>query len=94
MELKFHGMSAGIEQGFHGQTDLGPARLSGTDAAPLPQSVSVPQVCEQGGQGPSVTPMQHTSGPGVPRNLFQVTIVPCRDWEEDRWASSKDTRDG
>lgn len=25
MELKFHEMSAGIEQGFRGQTDLGPA---------------------------------------------------------------------
>lgn len=36
--------------------------------------------CERGGQGPSVTPMQHTSGHGVPRNLFQmVTTVPCGD---------------
>lgn len=58
VEWKFYGMLVGVGQGFRGQADLGLAGLSDADGASLPQGVvSGPQVYEQGGQSPSVTPV-------------------------------------
>ena len=81
VELKFHGKLMGSEQGFCSQADWGPARLSGTDGAPF---ATGHRVCEWGGKGPLLTPLQHPPpGPGMPRSWFweTVTEVPLRDCE-------------
>lgn len=69
MELRFHGMSAGIwdQQGYVKLTHLLFHRVS--------QCLRFVSRVGRAGQGPSVTPMQHTSGPDVPRNLFQETVT-------------------
>lgn len=69
MELKFHGMSAGIwdQQGYVELMHLLFHRVS--------QCLRFVSRVGRARQGPSVTPMQHTSGPDVPRNLFQETVT-------------------
>lgn len=78
--LRFHGKLVGSKRGFRSQADLGPAGLSGAGGAPF---ATGHQVCEWGGQGPLLTPLQYPPGPGLPWSSFwkRVPEVPLRDFE-------------
>lgn len=94
VELKFHGKLMGSEQGFCSQADWGPARLSGTDGAPF---ATGHRVCEWGGKGPLLTPLQHPP----PRAWHAQELVlgngdrgTSEGLRRDFWAPSKGTRNG